>query len=68
MKRENKIGKPCQHESKSVMECIHARRSVRNFRPDPIPEKVIRQILEAGRFAPCPGGVERWRFGVIRDQ
>lgn len=61
-------GNPCQHESKSVMECIYARRSVRSFRSDPIPEEVVRQILEAGRFAACPGGAESWRFGVIRDQ
>jgi nitroreductase len=50
------------------MECIYARRSVRCFRTDPVPEEIIRQILEAGRFAPCGGGGEPWRFGVIRDQ
>jgi nitroreductase len=76
MKRETKAGKPGnladgnlrQPESKSVMECIYARRAVRCFRPDPIPEEVIRQLLEAGRFAPCGGGAEPWRFGVIRDR
>ncbi len=76
MKRENETQQPehlvgrktDQHATKSVMECVYARRSVRRFCPDPIPDDVLRQILEAGRFAPCGGGGEPWRFGVIKDQ
>lgn len=49
-------------ELKSVIE---ARRSIRRFRPDPIPEEHIEQILEAARLAPSGGNTQPWRFVLI---
>ena len=46
---------------------VFERRSVRNFKPDPVPETIIRRILEAGRFAPSGGDYQPWRFIVIED-
>ncbi len=46
-------------------ELIRGRRSVRRFRPDPVPRDAIEQILEAGRWAPSPHGSQPWRFVVL---
>ena len=35
----------------AVIEAMKARRSVRAFRPDPIPEELLSQVLEAGTYA-----------------
>lgn len=46
---------------------IMERRSVRNFKKDPIPEPLIRRVLEAGRFAPSGGNHQPWKFTVVTD-
>jgi len=49
----------------SFPQLVRARRSVRAFRPDPIPREVVEEILEAGRWAPSPHGRMPWRFVVL---
>ena len=44
------------------------RRSVRNFKDDPVPEPLINRILEAGRMAPSAGNCQPWKFIVITDK
>ena len=53
--------------SKNTISTIMERRSIRNYRPDPIPEEHIEQILEAGRQAPSAGNRQPWHFVVVRD-
>ncbi|MCG8346798.1 MAG: nitroreductase family protein [Chloroflexales bacterium] len=43
---------------------ITGRRSVRAFRPDPVNQEHLLQILEAARWAPSPHGRQPWRFVV----
>lgn len=59
-------GKPA--EWTEVERIIMNRRSVRNFKKDPVPEPLIRRILEAGRFAPSGGNHQPWKFTVVTDQ
>jgi nitroreductase len=40
---------------------------LRRLKPDPVPNELIRKILEAGVCAPSGGNMQRWRFLVIRD-
>jgi nitroreductase len=49
----------------SVEKVIMERRSVRSFKKDPLPDGIIRRILEAGRFAPSAGNMQPWRFLVV---
>src|SRR5579863_6325892 len=42
-------------------------RSMRRLKPDPIPDELVRKILEAGTYAPSGGNMQRWRFLVVRD-
>ncbi len=51
----------------TVMEAIQKRRSIRKFKPDPVPDEVINQILEAARLAPSATNRQPWRFQVIKD-
>lgn len=49
------------------MECIRERRSVRDYKPDPIPEETIKEIIEAATHAPSSGNVQDWEFIIIRN-
>lgn len=44
---------------------VRGRRSVRAFRPDPVPPALIERVLDAARWAPSPHGRMPWRFAVI---
>jgi nitroreductase len=50
-----------------VMEAIKTRRSVRRFKPDPIPEDVMTEILEAARWAPSWANTQCCELVVVRD-
>ena len=51
----------------NVSEAIRKRRSIRKFKPDPIPEEKIRLLLESARLAPSGTNTQPWRFVVIKD-
>src|SRR5215471_1029201 len=50
-----------------LFEIIRTTRSMRRLKPDPVPNELIRKILEAGVCAPSGGNMQRWRFLVVRD-
>ena len=52
----------------SVIESIRNRRSVRQFKKDPVPEEMLNQILESGLWAPSGQNNQPWKFAVIRDE
>ncbi|MFC2029680.1 nitroreductase family protein [Chloroflexota bacterium] len=52
------------------MDCIERvlnRRSIRRFKNEPVSEKVMNGILEAGRRAPSATNKQPWHFVVARD-
>jgi len=42
--------------------------SVRKFKPEPVSEKELLYVLEAGRIAPSAVNYQPWHFLVIRDK
>lgn len=46
-------------------ELVRGRRSVRAYRPDPVPRHLVLDVLEAARWAPSPHGRMPWRFVVL---
>jgi nitroreductase len=50
-----------------VLEAIETRRSIRKYKPEPIPDSDLKKILEAARLAPSAGNRQPWRFVVVRD-
>ena len=49
-------------------ESIFTQRAIRRFKPDPIPEEDLRDILEAAIRAPNGGNSQPWHFLVVRDE
>jgi F420 biosynthesis protein FbiB-like protein len=46
---------------------LQSRRSVRRFRPDPVPVSVIESILRTATFAPSAHNSQPWRFAVVTE-
>jgi len=50
------------------IDLLKSRRSIRAFKPDPIPEEFIQKIIEAARWAPSGGNSQPWEFIVIKKK
>ena len=51
----------------AVETTIIERRSVRVYRDKPVPEYLVKRILEAGRYAPSAGNCQSWKYVVVQD-
>src|SRR5918999_173519 len=54
-------------ETTDIFDIIRTTRAMRRLKPDPVPDALVRKILEAGVCAPNGGNTQRWRFLVIKD-
>ena len=54
-------------EGTDLFEIIQTTRAMRRLKPDPVPDELIRKILQAGVCAASGGNSQRWRFLVIKD-
>jgi len=52
----------------SFLELVKARRSIRRFKPDAVPDEYVDKIIEAARWAPSGFNSQPWEFVVIRDK
>jgi nitroreductase len=50
-----------------LFEAMHSARSLRRLKPDPVPQPLITQILNAAVRAPSGGNAQNWVFVVVRD-
>ena len=50
-----------------TLNTMWTRRSVRKYKPDPIPDADLHLILEAARRAPTGGNRQKWRMIVVTD-
>ncbi|MGB8893004.1 MAG: nitroreductase family protein [Pseudolabrys sp.] len=51
-----------------VFGAVASRYSCRAFLPTPVPEKIIREIVERAARAPSGGNVQPWRVHVLGGQ
>lgn len=51
----------------AVLALLKSRRSIRRYRPDPVPDEMVEGLLEAGRWAPSASNRQPWHFIVVRD-
>jgi nitroreductase len=50
-----------------LFEAMYTSRSLRRFKPDPVPEDVVFQLIDAGIRAPTGHNSQDWRFVVVTD-
>ncbi len=48
-----------------ITEAVKTRKSVRDFKPDPVPRAALREILEIANRAPSASNAQPWEFIVI---
>lgn len=53
--------------TKDLFEAISQRRSVRHFKPDPVPDDTVRRIVECGLKAPSAGNIQPWQLLIVKN-
>jgi F420 biosynthesis protein FbiB-like protein len=51
----------------NTIEAIEARRSIRRFRDEPIPDEILNSVVRAATLAPSAKNRQPWRFVVVRE-
>lgn len=46
---------------------IRTRRSIRSYKPDPVPEEVLNRVMDAARIAPSGSNRQPWKFIIVKD-
>jgi nitroreductase len=64
---EKRLARRTESQSMPIMDVIRIRRSVRAYRPEPIPESILTQVTNAMRFAPSACNAQPWRFILVND-
>lgn len=54
--------------SLSVYDVIRTKRAVREFRDEPLPDDVVREILNAGRLSGSSKNTQPWHFIAVRNR
>jgi nitroreductase len=54
-------------ESGSFLDLVRKRRNIRGFRPDPVPDEYVEQIIEAARWAQSGANAQPWEFVVVKN-
>jgi nitroreductase len=52
----------------SFLDLVRHRRTIRRFRPDPVPDDYVDKIIEAARWAPSGYNMQPWDFVVVKDK
>ncbi len=55
-------------KAQELYELLKARRSIRQYKTDPVPREVIERILSAAMEAPSGKNRQNWRFVVVTGQ
>jgi nitroreductase len=50
-----------------LFEAIYSARSLRHFKPDPVPQELIERVLDAAIRASSGGNTQHWTFIVVRN-
>ncbi len=51
-----------------LLELVKKRRSIRSFKPEPIPDEYVDKIIEVARWAPSGVNTQPWEFIVVKKQ
>ncbi len=56
------------HHDPGLFATIYSARALRRFKPDPVPDDVLFQLMDAAIRAPSGQNAQDWRFVLVRDQ
>ncbi len=59
---------PSEERLQDRLAWLRRLRTVRRFRPDPLPEPALRDILEVARWTGSAKNLQPWEFVVVRDR
>jgi nitroreductase len=59
---------PCEEPENDVLKTIYERRSVRDYRDEPLSDELIRNLIWAAVQAPSAANKQPWRFVVIKNK
>ena len=62
---QQSAGDDAAPQQNQVIETIMARRSIRAYKPDPVPHEILDQILECGINAPNGMNAQQWEVRVV---
>lgn len=51
-----------------MMDAIKTRRSVRRYKSAPVPENLLKEVLNAARMAPSADNAQPWKIIVVREE
>ncbi len=54
-------------EDVPLLEGIRTTRAIRRFRPGPVPDELLRKVVEAGTFPPSGGNRQPWIFVAVTE-
>jgi nitroreductase len=52
----------------NVFDAIRTKRAIRNYQDKPIPDEIVRSILDAGRLSQSAKNLQPWHFVAIRNR
>ena len=56
-----------EEDARRLFEAMNARRSIRDFSPEPVPRRVIEYAIEVASTAPSGAHRQPWRFVLVGD-
>jgi nitroreductase len=51
-----------------IRQAVKERRSIRKFKPEQVPERLVREILDEARWSPSRGNTQPWEFYVVTGE
>jgi nitroreductase len=54
-------------EAQAVTRALRRTRQIRDFRPDPVPQELLDEVLEVARWSGSATNSQPWTFIVVRD-
>ncbi len=59
---------PVRQKETTLLNLINTRRSTRNFKPDPVSDKDVQDLLEAAMNAPSAINEQAWQFVILSEK
>jgi nitroreductase len=51
-----------------ISEVMRTMRAMRRLKPDPVPDEMLEQLVEAATWAPSGGNIQAFSFVVVTDR